>query len=72
LHHRQIANAIRDIFDNVDGKWAVNNVESTGASVSLSKDAFLLRRANTDIGFPMDLVIQNNIGNWHVCLMVCS
>ena len=60
LQYREIVNVIKDIFDNVDGNWAVNNMESATAFFTEGHIPFA---ANTDIGFPMDLVIQNNIRN---------
>ena len=60
LQYREIVNVIKDIFDNVDGNWAVNNMES---AVAFFTEGHVPFAANTDIGFPMDLVIQNNIRN---------
>jgi len=58
MQHQEIVNVIKDIFDHVDGHWAVNNIKSVAIFFNEGHIPFA---TNTGLVFLIDIVIQNNI-----------
>jgi hypothetical protein len=55
LQYKEIVRIINDMFDNVDGNWAVNNRDSAGCFFTAGYIPF---QASADLGFPLDAVMQ--------------
>jgi hypothetical protein len=53
LQYKEIIRIVRDLFDNVDSNWAVNNMESAELFFT---EGYVPFQAHNDLGFPMEKV----------------
>ena len=62
IQYREIVRIVNDLFENVDGSWAVNNRESADCFFTAGYIPFL---AHEELGFPVDSVmpIEPGIGS---------
>ena len=59
VQYREIVRIIKDLFDDVDGNWAANNLND---AMGFFTAGYIPFEAHGDLGFPLDTVEPNEPG----------
>ena len=59
IQYKEIVRVINELFENVDGNWAVNNPETAAAFFT---EGYIPFAAHADLGFPLDRVVARAPG----------
>ena len=59
IQYKEIVRVINELFENVDGNWAVNNPETAAAFFT---ESYIPFGAHADLGFLLDRVVANAPG----------